>query len=426
MSAGTRMKPRGCTLGAMSDGFRKFVLGNGVRVLSEPLDHVQSVSIGIWCETGSRDETGCEAGITHLIEHMLFKGTPTRTSEEIAQAIEGRGGYLNAFTTREETCYYARVLREDMANAVEVLGDMYAHSLFDGSELELEKNVVQEEIRKGNDSPEELVHDLYHQNRWGTHPLGLPIIGTHESVGSFKREDLLGYVDRRYAAGTTFVCASGNLEPEAFRDAAEAALGGLHGSKPDRPQSPPAENAGEFLKPHEAEQVHFCIGGAGIKRGDDRRHAAWVFDAVMGGSMSSRLHQEIREKRGLAYAVGSYMASYEDAGTFVVYGGTNPSKFAEVRKLVDIEFEKIRTQPVPEDELTRAKRMLKGGIVMGMESTSTRMRRLASNEMVFGEQIPIEEVVAKIDAVTSEQVLAVAQDLVASSVINTTAVGKFD
>lgn len=408
-----------------ADDFHKFVLPNGVRVLCECLDHVQSVSIGIWCQTGSRDELDGEAGITHLIEHMLFKGTPTRTSEEIAQAIEGRGGYLNAFTTREETCYYARVLSEDLDNAVDVLGDMYSNSLFDAGELELEKNVVQEEIRKGNDSPEELVHDLYHQNRWGSHPLGLPIIGTHDSVGAFRREALTGYVDRRYAAGTTFVCASGNLDPEALRDSVERSLGGLHGSLPERPQATPGEQTGEFLKPHEAEQVHFCIGGGGIRKGDPRRHAAWVFDALMGGSMSSRLHQEIREKRGLAYAVGSYLASYEDAGTFVVYGGTNPGKFGEVRAIVDAEFKKITSEPVPEDELTRAKRMLKGGIVMGMESTSTRMRRLASNEMVFGEQIPIETVVAAIDAVTPEDVLTVANGLVKSSLINTTAVGRF-
>jgi predicted Zn-dependent peptidase len=203
-----------------------------------------------------------------------------------------------------------------------------------------------------------------------------------------------------------------------------AALGKLEGSTPDRPQTPPADNEGVFLRPHEAEQVHFCIGGCGIKKGDDRRHAAWVFDAVMGGSMSSRLHQEIREKRGLAYAVGSYLASYEDAGTFVVYGGTNPSKFGEVRDIVSREFAKIRTEPVRADELTRAKRMLKGGILMGMESTSTRMRRLASNEMVFGRQIPIEEVIEAIDAVTPEAVLEVANDMVAEDTINTTAVGK--
>ena len=409
----------------MSDTFQKFVLDNGVRVLCEPLDHVQSVSIGIWCQSGSRDEQNSEAGITHLIEHMLFKGTPTRTSEQIAQAIEGRGGYLNAFTTREETCYYARVLSDDLDNAVEVLGDMYANSLFDAKELELEKNVVQEEIRKGNDSPEELVHDLYHQNRWGRHPLGLPIIGTHESVGSFKREDLLGYVDRRYAAGTTFVCASGNLDPSALRAAVETALGALHPATPERPQTAPEDHAGEFLKPHESEQVHFCIGGAGIKKSDPRRHAAWVFDAVMGGSMSSRLHQEIREKRGLAYSVGSYMASYDDAGTYVVYGGTNPSKFEEVRGLVDAEFKKIASQPVPDDEMERAKRMLKGGVVMGMESTATRMRRLASNELVFGRQIPIEEVLDSIDAVSASQVLEVANSLLEPSLVNTTAVGRF-
>lgn len=404
---------------------KKFVLDNGVRVLCEPLEHVQSVSIGVWCETGSRDEESSEAGISHLIEHMLFKGTPSRTAEDIAQSIEGRGGYLNAFTTREETCYFARVLEDDVANAVETLGDMYVNSLFEASELELEKGVVQEEIRKGNDSPEELVHDLYHQNRWGSHPLGLSVIGTHESVGSFVREDLVGYVGRRYAAGNTIVCASGRLDPEALRDAAEKALGGLKGGSVARALNVPVDHPGEFLQEQGSEQVHFCIGGAGIAKADPRRHAAWVFDTVMGGSMSSRLHMEIREKRGLVYSVGSYLGSYADGGTWVIYGGTSPAKFGEVRSIVGTELAKIREDLVGDEELERAKRMLKGGIVMGLEATSTRMRRLAANEIVFGRQVPIEEVVAEIDAVTADQVRLVAQDLVSEGSINTTALGKF-
>jgi predicted Zn-dependent peptidase len=402
----------------------KFVLDNDVRVVCEPLDHVQSVSIGIWCETGSRNEQPNEAGITHLIEHMLFKGTPTRSAEQIAQSIEGRGGYLNAFTSREETCYYARVLSEDLANAVEVLGDMYTNSSFDSKELELEKGVVQEEIRKGQDSPEELVHDLYHQNRWGKHSLGLPIIGTHDSVGSFTRDDLLGYVHRRYAGGSTLVCASGNLEPDALREAVEKALGSLEGSKTPAEPEPLAESVGEFIHNQESEQTHFCIGGRGIAKSDPRRHAAWVFDALMGGSMSSRLHQEIREKRGLVYSVGSYLASYADAGTYVVYGGTSPAKFEEVKKLTRVEFERACSEPVSDEELGRAKMLLKGSMVMGMEATSTRMRRLASNEMVFGKQIPLEEVVASIDAVTPAAVQDVATQLVAPEFINITAIGK--
>lgn len=409
----------------MSGGVSKFVLGNGVRVLCEPLDHVQSVSIGIWCQTGSRDEAAEEAGISHLIEHMLFKGTTTRTAEDIAQSIEGRGGYLNAFTSREETCYYARVLEDDVANAVETLGDMYVNSLFDASELELEKGVVQEEIRKGNDSPEELVHDLYHRNRWGSHPLGLSIIGTHDSVGSFGREDLVGYVGRRYSGANTLVCASGKLDAEAVRDAAEEALSSLGGDDGQRPVSPPADHAGEFLQEHGSEQVHFCIGGGGISKGDPRRHAAWVFDALMGGSMSSRLHMEIREKRGLVYSVGSYLASYADGGTWVIYGGTSPAKFGEVRSIVATELAKIREDLVGDEELERAKRMLKGSIVMGLEATSTRMRRLAANEIVFGRHVPVEEVIAEIDAVSSNQVRAVARELADEASINTTALGKF-
>jgi predicted Zn-dependent peptidase len=255
--------------------------------------------------------------------------------------------------------------------------------------------------------------------------LGLSIIGTHDSVGSFGREDLVGYVGRRYSRGNTLVCASGKLDVEAFRDAAEGALSSLGGEETVRAENPPLDHAGEFLQEHGSEQVHFCIGGGGITKSDPRRHAAWVFDALMGGSMSSRLHMEIREKRGLVYSVGSYLASYADGGTWVIYGGTSPAKFKEVRSVVDSELAKIRETLVGDEELVRAKRMLKGSIVMGLEATSTRMRRLAANEIVFGRQVPIEEVVAEIDKVTPEDVRSVARDLADEASINTTALGKF-
>jgi predicted Zn-dependent peptidase len=397
------------------------VLPNGVRIVAEPFDTVQTAAIGIWCQTGSRIESDRQAGISHLIEHMLFKGTERRTAQQIAQDIEGRGGYLNAFTNREVTCYYARVLSEDVLVALDVLTDMFLHSLFEVEELEKEKRVILEEIRKYEDSPEELIHDLHAQYRWARHPLGRPVIGTRETVGSFTREDCLEYMGDRYVAGKTVVAIAGYFEPEAFAAAVEERLGALMGDF-ELPNDPPPVAVGEdHLIEREVEQVHFCIGGNGPSAYDEDRYAMSVLDGILGDGMSSRLFQKIREERGLAYAIGSYRSGYREAGAFTIYGGTSKETFDEVRELVRAELVKLRTEDVPTDELERAKKAIKGSLVMAQEATANRMRRIASNELLFQRDVPIEEVVQRIEAVSAADVRRMAEQYLDPDALSTTA-----
>lgn len=409
----------------MPSSIHKFILPNAVRVVCEPVTHVQSAAIGIWCQTGSRMESDAEAGISHLIEHMLFKGTGRRTAEQIAQDIEGRGGSMNAFTDREMTCYYVRVLADDVENALDVLSDMYTCSKLSPDDLELEKSVVQEEIGKYEDSPEDHIHDLHARMRWGSHPLGRPIIGSHESVGGLKRENLTGYMSCRYVAGKTIVAVAGNVEPQQVRDIAQRFLEPLQNDFELPLEPPPKSTPGEFLNSKDVEQVHFCIGGNGVNVYDDRKYAMSVLDAVVGGSMSSRLFQEIREKRGLAYAIGSYTAPYREAGAFTIYGGTSLKTFDQVREVVASEISKLRAEPVPDDELQRTKRMLTGNLVLGLESMSARMTRMARNEMLFGRDIPVEETVEKINAVTAKDLQALANEHLNLDGLTTTAIGPF-
>ena len=403
---------------------QKFVLSNGVRVLVEPVSHVQSAAIGIWCQTGSRLEKEHQAGISHLIEHMMFKGTEKRSAEQIAQAIEGRGGHLNAFTDREQTCYYARVLAEDTIHTLDVLSDMFIGSKMDSEDLDVERSVVQEEIRKYEDSPEDLVHDLHARNRWGTHPLGRPIIGTHESVGGFAPSDLKAYMGERYLAGKTVIAVAGNVQPDQFRDACEEKLSQLKGDFALPVEPPPVSNSGEFVTQKPVEQIHFCMGGDCVNQLDVRRIAMSVLDSILGGSMSSRLFQEIREKRGLVYAIGTYSAMYREAGAFVIYGGTSPKQWPQVKEIVGKELAKIRNEPVPDEELARVKQMLKGSIVLALEGMSSRMHRMARNEMVFGRDIPIEETIAKINAVTPSDLQALANEFLQDEELTTTIIGS--
>lgn len=409
----------------MSTGVHKFVLPNGVRVLCEPISYVQSAAIGIWCQTGSRMESPTEAGISHLIEHMLFKGTERRSAEQIAQDIEGRGGSMNAFTDREMTCYYARVLADDIENAIDVLADMFTHSLLAPDDLELEKSVVQEEIRKYEDSPEDHIHDLHARMRWGNHPLGKPIIGTHESVGKFKREDLVEYMSKRYVGGKTIVAVAGNVDPVEVRDLAEKNLESLTNDFELPNDPPPTSEPGEHLISKDVEQVHFCTGGDGVNVYDDRKYAMSVLDAMLGGSMSSRLFQEIREKRGLAYSIGSYVAPYREAGAFTIYGGTSPKTFGEVREVIGKEIAKLRDPLAAQEEVDRTKRMLKGNLVLGLESMSARMTRMARNEMLFGRDIPVEETLERIGAVQPADVRDLAVEFLDPASLTTTAIGPF-
>ncbi len=401
----------------------KFTLSNGVRILVEPVEHVKSAAIGLWCHTGSRHETEAEAGITHLIEHMLFKGTARRTAPEIAQAIEGRGGSLNAFTDKESTCYYCRVLSDDVENGIDVLTDMMLNSIVDPEELEREERVVLEEIKRSEDEPSDHVHELHLSHRWGNHPLGKPVIGTKESVSAFRREHIEAYMDRRYRGDNVLLSVAGNVNPLLVRDAAEALLGSLPAASTDEELPRPSGTSSATYIPKDVEQVHFCIGSDGRSFYDADIYALVVLDAALGGSMSSRLFQEIREKRGLAYSIGSYTLSYSAGGSFTVYGGTSREQWPLVQELVRAEFDRIIAFGLDAEELDRTKRHIAGNMVLGLEGMNSRMMRMSRNELNHRRDIQVEETLDRINAVTNDDILALSADIFKETLVNTTVIG---
>ena len=405
---------------------QKIVLDNGVRILVEPVTHVQSAAIGLWCRTGSRHELDTEEGITHLIEHMLFKGTPTRTAKEIAESIEGRGGMLNAFTDKESTCYYCRTLGDDAVNGIEVLTDMMLHSNFDPEELEREEEVVCEEIKRSVDEPGDHVHELHLEYRWGRHALGKPIIGTEESVRSFRRDHILSYMDRRYRAENVMLSVSGNVDPDQIRAAAETTLGklpaGVTNSEVERPLGTKAMN--EVSK--DTEQVHFCIGTDGISMYDEVDIPVMsILDSALGGSMSSRLFQEVRERRGLVYSIGSYTLTYGAGGAYTVYGGTSKKNWEEVKEITRREMDKVMQDGLSEAELERVKRSLAGNLVLALEGMNSRMMRMSRNEFNYERQITVEEALERLNKVTNSQVMELANRILTEARVSTTAIGPF-
>jgi predicted Zn-dependent peptidase len=401
----------------------KHVLANGVRVLVEPVSHVQSAAIGLWCQTGSRHERSNEAGITHLIEHMLFKGTTHRTAKEIAESVEGRGGSLNAFTDKESTCYYCRVLSDDVGNGVDVLSDMMRHSLIDPDELKREAQVVIEEIKRSEDEPGDHVHEEHLTARWGDHPLGRPIIGTRDSVAGFTPDDIRRYMERQYRGENVLLSIAGNVDPQAVFELAERTLGEIaSGAQPVDTERPGGTSRTKWIV-KDVEQVHFCIGSDGTSIYDPELYTMIVLDAALGGSMSSRLFQEIREKRGLVYAIGSYTLNYRAGGAFTVYGGTSPDNWPELLETVRTEFDKVMADGIAEDELERTKRHIAGSMQLGLEGMNSRMMRMSRNELNHGRVIPIEETVAKINAVTPADVQALAQRVLHPDAVSITAIG---
>ncbi len=403
----------------------KTVLDHGVRVLVEPLTHVHSAAIGLWCRTGSRHETEQEAGITHFIEHMLFKGTESRTAKQLAESIEGRGGLLNAFTDKEQTCYYCRVLSDDAANGIEILSDMLTHSLLDAEELGREKGVVLEEIKRSEDEPGDHVHEIHLQKRWGQHPLGKPVIGTSESVSSFQRDDLVKYMERRYRADNIVLAVAGNVDPEAVVAQARELLGGFAAGGEAEPMAKPGGQAQKTEVAKDVEQVHFCIGTESVSLYDDEIYTCSVLDMILGGGMSSRLFQEVRERRGLAYAIGSYNLPYSAGGAFTVYGGTGRQTWEQVQEVVRGELNKLAKDGPTDDEITRAKVGLRGNILLALEGMNARMMRMAKNEINFQRDIPIEETIGKIEAVTHARLVEMAQRMFTDELISTTAIGPF-
>lgn len=405
------------------ESVQKSELSNGVRILTEHLPYVGSASIGVWCTTGSTHETEDEAGITHFIEHMLFKGTPKRTSHQIAESIEGRGGMLNAFTDKERTCYYCRVLAEDSGVGFDVLSDMVANALLDADELEKEKGVVLEEIKRSEDEPSDHVHDLHLQGFWPTSEFGLPVIGTKESVSGFTRQNLVDYINRRYHAGTVLVTAAGNVNHQDFVNWAEVNLGHLKSGPKNPVLERPTAQPGNQHFGKKVEQVHFCIGTTGVNYFEDDFYTMVVLDGVLGGGMSSRLFQEIREKRGLVYAIGSYMLTYTAGGAFTIYGGTGPQTWAELQSVVRTELDKMMNEGPTPEEVSKVQKQIAGNIVLGLESTSARMQRMSKNEIVHGRQISMEETVKNINAITPAQIQDLARRIFPEDQMRTTAIG---
>ncbi|MGW4463384.1 M16 family metallopeptidase [Micromonospora sp. NPDC004704] len=400
---------------------RRTVLPSGLRILTEAIPTVRSVSFGVWVSVGSRDETGASAGVSHFLEHLLFKGTNKRNALEISAEIEAVGGETNAFTTKEYTCYYARVLDQDLPLAIDVMCDLVADSVLDPADVETERGVILEEIAMHDDEPGDEVHDLFATAIYGDHPLGRLISGTEETISPMTRRQIQTFYKKRYTAPNIVISAAGNLDHATVVKLVRQALRGTPldtpaaDPAPPRPAAPAAKTrVGRTAVEHkETEQAHVILGCAGIGRVDDRRFALGVLNNVLGGGMSSRLFQEIREQRGLAYSVYSYASQYADSGVFAVYAGCAPGKVEEVLNLVRAELAEVAANGISPSELARGKGMAKGSYVLGLEDTGSRMSRLAKGELLFGDLLSVDQLLARVDAVTAEEVNALAADLLA-------------
>jgi len=399
------------------------VLPNGLRILTEQMPHVRSVSIGVWLARGSRHEPEAQSGIAHFVEHMLFKGTGTRTAEDIAQTIDSIGGQMDAFTAKEYASYYIKVLDEHLPLAVDVLSDIVMHPAFSGDDIEREKKVVLEEIKMVEDTPDDLVHELFTENFWHNHPLGRPILGSKETVESLNAEGLRRYFSRAYSAPNLIIAAVGNVTHEQVRDLIVRAFDGLPTESEPISDTPPRVVPRIIIRNKELEQSHVCLGTSGYCQDHEDRYSSYVLNTVLGGSMSSRLFQNVREKRGLAYAVFSGLSAYRDAGSMTIYAGCANDAVSELIDVVIVELRRLKDEPLPEAELQRAKDHLKGSLMLNLESTSSRMSHLARQEIYFDRQFGLDETLEGVSRVTQADVQRVARDLFADGALAATVLG---
>jgi predicted Zn-dependent peptidase len=395
--------------------YHKTVLANGIRIVTEEIPHVRSLSLGFWIETGSRNESSQKNGISHFIEHMVFKGTKKRNAKEIAQSIESVGGYLNAFTSKEHTCYYARVLDEHLELAMDVLSDLVLSPIFPGKELEKEKKVVLEELKQAEDDPDDIIHDYFEKAIFKTHPLGMPVIGTVESISSFKLKDLIQYRKERYASKNLVIAAAGHINHKKVVELSlryiQKIANGTNGSVPYGHSTIEKPNSilSEYYKP--IQQAHICLGTIGYSIKDEKRFTMQVLNTLLGDGMSSRLFQNIREKHGFAYAVYSFNNMMYDTGSTGVYVGTDNSHVEQCIDLVWKELKSIRKKGINKHELERTKEQLKGSLMLGMENIPNRMIRLGNSELYFGELMALDTIIAKINAVSRDEVQEIAERL---------------
>ncbi len=389
--------------------YDKTILDSGITIISERMDTMRSVAIGIWMPVGSRDESPADAGMSHFLEHMMFKGTPTRTAAEISQTFDRLGAELNAFTSKEYTCYYARVLDQHVPTALEVLSDMVVNSTMAPDAMTSEREVVLEEISRTEDTPDDRVHELFAAALWPAHPLGRPVLGERETVGGFDQTQARTFTSRFYGAPGTVVAAAGDVDHGALAEMVTRNLTMSEAARAPRTHTAPEVERTLELVTKDTEQAHICWGTLGMKACDDERFVLAILDSVMGGGMSSRLFQEIREKKGLAYAVYSYHSLYQDTGGYTVYAGTRPANMEQVVRLVRTEFEKLKQDGITAEELDRAKESMKGTLVLSLESTRNRMTRLGKSVVTGSELLSIDELVERIETVTAEKVLELAR-----------------
>jgi predicted Zn-dependent peptidase len=406
---------------------RRTVLPNGLIALTERMDHMRSVAMGVWIKSGSRCETAETCGISHFVEHMLFKGTRSRSAQSIAREMDSIGGNLDAFTGKETICFNVKSLADHVPIALDVLTDLVLNPVFAAADIELERGVILEEIKIDEDDPDVLVHELFTQSFWKDHPLGKPILGTSATVKRLNRQDLFDYHSDRFHGGNMVFSAAGNLDHDRFTEAVAGKFSALAGGATLHELPAPEPGARIVLRHKKAlEQVQICLGVPAPPITDENRYATLILNTVLGGGMSSRLFQTIREERGMAYSIYSDLSPYRDTGTLCVYAGTSVGKALEVVDLILAEFRNLKQAALPEEELTRAKDQLKGNILLGLESSNARMANLARQEMYFRNFFTVDEIIARIDAVEAGQVQTMAQRLFDPDRIAVTLLGRLD
>jgi predicted Zn-dependent peptidase len=390
----------------------KEILPSGLTLVTEAMPHVRSVAIGVWLKRGSRHEAAPQGGISHFIEHMVFKGTRHRSAEAIAEQVDSIGGHMDAFTAKEYASFHLKVLDEHLPLAVDILGDIVMNPLFDPEEMAKEKKVIFEEIKMVEDTPDDLVMELFTEAFWPDHPLGRPILGTQSTVAAFQREELLEFFRGAYHAGSIVIAAAGHLDHERTADLVRRHFGALADGAAPVALSPPRPAPGIVTRSkRELEQVHVCLGSPAYPQAHDDRYALYILNTVLGGSMSSRLFQNVREKRGLVYSISSGVTAYSDAGSLTVYAGAGLDTVDEVVRLTVEELRRLREEPLPDVELRRAKDHLKGSLMLSLENTGSRMSHLARQEIYFGRQFDLDETIAGIEAVAAGDVRRISREL---------------
>lgn len=391
------------------------------------MEHIRSIAMGVWIKTGSRDELPELNGISHFVEHMVFKGTRSRSAKHIAREVDAIGGNLDAFTGKETICFTLKVLDEHVPTALDILSDLVLNPVFNQDDILRERGVILEEIKMDEDNPDYLVHEIFTQNFWKDHPLGKPILGTKETVRRFERGILFDYYGRRFSGSKTVISAAGNLEHDAFVDLVAARFHLPSAAGDDLAEEAPRTISKIVLRNKKAlEQVQLCLGVPSQPLAHDLRYVTMVLNTVLGGGMSSRLFQTVREERGLAYSIFSDLNPYRDTGSLCVYAGTSSAHCLEVIELIMAEFHRLKTEPLPEEELRRAQDQLKGNIILGLESSSSRMSNLARQEIYFRHFFGIDEMMNKVEAVTGEQVMDMANRLFDPDKVAVALLGRLD